>query len=82
MAVVNDTAVSIASAGLIQNLGPDAAYVGGASVAPETGFRVSAGEAVSVGLATNTLYVVSDGTSDIRILSRGIGIFSITLPAE
>jgi hypothetical protein len=82
MPTIEETAVSIASAGLIQNLGPDAVYIGGTAVTTETGFRVSSGEALAVGTATSMLYAVSDGTSDVRILNRATGIFTFTPPPE
>lgn len=81
MTIIDDTAVAIPYAGLIQNLGPGAIYVGDSAVAPATGFRVAAGEALAVGTATSTIYAVSDGTSDVRAMSRATGIFSIEIPA-
>lgn len=82
MATVEDTAVPIASAGLIQNLGPDPVYIGGSSaVTSANGLRVASGEALAVGTSTSTLYAISGGTSDVRTLSRGTGIFSLPTPA-
>ena len=63
------------SAMLIQNLGPDALYLGEADVTDETGVLVSPGESLVVGNLNHPLYAVSSAASDVRILVRGQGIF-------
>jgi hypothetical protein len=71
MVEVGTTAVPISSEGLIQNFGPDVAYVGESSVSLETGVRISAGASLAVGYTNDYLFAVSEGTSTIRFLSRG-----------
>lgn len=60
---------------LIQNLGPDALYLGGETVDDETGVVLNANESIVVGDMTHPLFVVSAAASDVRTLSRGLGIF-------
>ena len=60
---------------LIQNLGPDALYVQDVTPATTTdGVKVPSGSSVFLG-GTEVYYAVSDGTSDVRDLGRGLGIF-------
>lgn len=81
MPTITTTASPIASASLIQNLGPDTLYINEGSVTAQTGVRVSVGEALVVGTSNDTLYAVSDGSSDVRVLGRATGIFSAEAPA-
>lgn len=69
--------VSIGTNGvLIQNLGPDILYVGELIVPPENWVPVASNQAISVGGSNTPTYVVSDGTSDVRLLGQGSGMFS------
>lgn len=76
MVEVSTTAVSINSGGLIQNFGPDTAYVGESSVSLETGVRIPSGRALAVDYSNGHLFIVSEGTSDIRFLGRASGLSS------
>jgi hypothetical protein len=79
---ITTTASPLPSGGLIQNLGPDEIYVGESSaVTSSTGVRVSADEVIAVGFVNLGLYAVSAGTSDVRTLTRGTGIFPTVTPA-
>lgn len=60
---------------LIQNLGPDALYVWDQpGVTTSTGVEVSTGRAVAVGSGF-IHYGISAGTSDVRTLAGGLGLF-------
>jgi hypothetical protein len=60
---------------LIQNLGDDPLYVlDDADVTVDNGLQVSAGRAVAVG-GGDAYFAVSEGSSDVRVLSRGTGVF-------
>jgi hypothetical protein len=73
---VTTTPVSLGTgAQLIQNLGPDALYLGDASVDEDTGVLLNANESIVVGNLNHPLFAVSADTSDVRTLSRGQGIF-------
>ena len=76
MASVGEESVVIAeSGGLIQNLGPDALYVSDVDPATaDNGVQVSVGRSVAVGYG-DTYYGISAGTSDVRNLARGVGLF-------
>lgn len=66
---------------LVQNLGPDALYLGrDESVDASSGVKVAAGDAVSVAYTSQPLHGVSVGTSDVRILEAGTGIFVAPAP--
>lgn len=69
---VTNSATMVTTAGsLVQNLGPDDLYVDNVStVTTASGLRVAAGETVAVG--ANNHYAISEGTSDVRVLSGGI----------
>jgi len=83
VAEITDTPVEVGSSSyLIQNLGPDKLYVGGSSVTVETGIELQVGQALTVGETRSSVFVVSDGTSDVRILDRGMGIFTTNPPAS
>lgn len=76
MATVTDTPVLIGDDSyLIQNLGPDDLYVGDSSVTTSTGVQVNSGESLTVGATNGSVYVISDGTSDVRTLTRGLGVY-------
>lgn len=60
---------------LIQNLGPDPLYVGNSDVTTDTGVQINTGESLTVGVTETDVYVVSAGTSDVRTLIRGLGVF-------
>jgi len=73
---VSDTPVSLGyGAQLVQNLGPDELYLGESDVDSSTGVLLNANESTVVATRTHDLYVVSAGSSDVRTLSRGQGIF-------
>lgn len=75
MPSITDTAISLGSAGaLIQNLGPDALYLGSHAVTTDDGIKVSVGEALTIGYTDSAVFGVSDGTSDVRVLRGGMGI--------
>lgn len=77
MPSISDTPVALGSSSyLIQNLGPDNLYVGESTVTVDDGVKVAAGEALAVGSTNSPVFAVSDGTSDVRTLGRGMGIFS------
>lgn len=71
---------------LIQNLGPDDLYVGQSDmnenplVTSSNGFRLSTGESVSIGTITSKISVVSTGTSEVRYLSSGTGVYAAVAP--
>ena len=76
MPSVSSTPVDLGSGSvLIQNLGPGDLFLGDPGVTTETGFRISAGSSVTVGYSNSRFYVVSDSTSDARVLSAGSGFF-------
>lgn len=75
MATITTTASVVASNSLIQNLGPDTLYVGEGSVSASTGIRVDVGKAIAIGTVNGTLYAVSAGSSDVRVLGRATGVF-------
>lgn len=68
---------------LIQNLGPDEIYVGVYNAYYDdsdlptsgTGVKVSAGESLAASGVSGDVYCVSAGTSDVRSLAGGSGIF-------
>ena len=60
---------------LIQNLGPDALYIGDDGVDSTSGIKLVAGKALSVAFSDTALYAVSSGTSDMRLLPDGTGVF-------
>ena len=78
MPSVGSTPVSLGQSGqLIQNLGPDDLYVQPFSgVTVQSGFRIPSGKSVAVGYANGGLYAVSAGTSEVRTLGGGTGMFS------
>ena len=60
---------------LIQNLGPDALYIGDlATVTPLTGVKLASGQSFTA-VGRGGAWVVSSGTSDVRLGKRGTGIF-------
>jgi hypothetical protein len=60
---------------LIQNLGPDALYVWDEEgVTADNGVQVSVGRAVVVGSGFEH-FGISAGTSDVRTLAGGLGLF-------
>ena len=61
---------------LVQNLGPDTIYIGESDVSSGDGVTVLVNEAVAIGAFNRPVYAVSDGTSDVRLLGRGTGMFS------
>jgi hypothetical protein len=67
---------------LVQNLGPDDLYVGVSdTVTTGDGIRISAGDSASVGFTSSPLYGISSGTSDVRLLAAGTGIYgTVTTP--
>lgn len=59
---------------LIQNLGPDPLYIGDRStVTAATGVRLTTGQSFTASKSSGT-WVVSSGTSDVRLVNRGTGI--------
>lgn len=71
---VTTTAVAVGTASdeypLIQNLGPDKLYVGlDSTVSAATGVQLDVGRAINT--ANRVVWVVSAGTSDVRLLGRG-----------
>lgn len=76
MPSIGTTVLSIGSGPmLIQNLGDDDLYVlDESSVTIDTGVQLITGASVVVGDG-ESFYAVSEGTSDVRILGRGTGIF-------
>jgi hypothetical protein len=78
---VGTTAVPIAASGLIQNLGPDPVYIGEGSVTLDSGVRLGVGESMTVGHSNGTLYIMSESSSDVRVLGRATGIFVGEIPA-
>ena len=83
MASVTTNAVSLeAGPLLLQNLGPDDLYVGHSAmdgtptVTAEAGFRLSAGESISVQSTSSKISVVSSGTSEVRYLKSGTGVYA------
>lgn len=77
MPSVGTTAVSVGSGPiLIQNLGDDDLYVlDEPSVTADTGVQLITGQSVAVGDG-ESFYVISEGTSDVRVLGHGTGIFA------
>lgn len=61
---------------LIQNLGPDILYVGYQDVTSSNGVQVASGGHAVIGETNDPVYVVSVGTSDVRILGRGENLYS------
>lgn len=80
MASVGTTAVHIGSGLLVQNLGPDDLYIGESTVTEANGVFVAAGNSAAVGYGLS-YYVVSSGTSDVRVLGGGVGVFTGVAPA-
>ena len=83
---IGTTPVNLGSGNaLFQNLGPDLLYVGrqlGNDLPTEdTGVRIAAGEAITLGAGSQAIYAVSAGTSDVRVLGAGTGIFAVEAPA-
>ena len=61
---------------LIQNLGPDPLYIGDlGTVTPATGVKLAPGQSFTAGGRGGGPWVVSSGTSDVRLAKRGTGIF-------
>lgn len=60
---------------LIKNLGPDLVYLGDSAVDENNGFPLAIGESVAVLYTNRGGYAVSEGTSDVRHLTGGTGIF-------
>lgn len=88
MASVSTIPVSLAAGPLLlQNLGPDDLYVGHSyadgtpTVTPSTGFRLSTGESISVQSTSTKISVVSVGTSEVRYLSAGTGVYAAVVEA-
>lgn len=69
------------SAVLIQNLGPDGLFVGHSAQVVDLGVYISVDESVVVGEGNVPLRVASEGSSDVRVLSRGLGIYPVHAPA-
>jgi hypothetical protein len=66
---------------LIQNHSGDPIYVlDDPDVSFSNGVRIDTGRAVAVGGGA-TYYATSDGSSDVRLLSRGTGIFDADIVA-
>lgn len=69
---------------LIQNLGPDDLYVGSSNmngdplVTAEDGIRLSSGESISLQSTSSKISVVSSGTSEVRHLSSGTGVYPVS----
>ncbi len=61
---------------LIQNLGPDTLYLAEPTVSVGAGVQVLVDQAVTIGASNSVMYAVSEGTSDVRILGEGLGMFS------
>lgn len=83
MATATTTPTTIgSSACLLQNLGPDNLYVGNSDssgnplVTSTNGFRLAAGQSVAVTNGSTETSIVSEGSSEYRILNRGIGVFA------
>ena len=78
MATVDDeTALVVGRGGcLVQNLGPGLLYIGEESVSESNGLQLGVGESVSLNISNTDFYVISDDTYDVRILSRGSGIYN------
>lgn len=76
MTAVGTTAVPITDTNLklIQNLGPDDLFVGFEGVTSATGVRVAAEQAISIGATNKPVWVVSSGTSDMRIMGGAMGL--------
>jgi hypothetical protein len=76
---INDEGVSLGQApGLIQNLGPNAIFLGDAGVTHETGLKLGAGQSTVVGTKNTELYAITEdgNTADVRTLPRATaGIF-------
>ena len=70
---------------LVQNLGPDDLYIGHSDVSGnplvtvEAGIRLSAGESISLASTSTQISVVSSGTSEVRNLSSGSGMYSASV---
>jgi hypothetical protein len=76
MANVTTEATGIGEGGfLIQNLGPDPVYIGFSGVTTSDGIEVASGVSLVMGETGETVYAVSIGTSDVRTLDRGEGLF-------
>lgn len=75
---VEGIAVNLGSstAQIVQNLGSGTLYIGGTDVSAAIGFRVSPGESLAIGDDGGNCYGISDGTSDVRTKTAGIGVFS------
>lgn len=66
---------------LIQNLGPDPIYIGvDNSVTSETGVKIDTGQSFTSKRSNS--WVVSSGTSDVRTVEQGIGVYSNMEVAE
>lgn len=53
----------------IQNLGADPVYIGSSSVTTDTGLRIGSGEIFTLDvLDFGDIFIVGDGSSDVRIL--------------
>lgn len=86
MASVGTTPVTVGPGPrLVQNLGPDDLYIGHSNVdgAPlvtvAAGIRLSAGESISLASTSTAISVVSSGTSEVRNLSSGSGMYSASV---
>lgn len=72
---------------LIQNLGPDDLYVEVTAenqpepdLTADTGLQIGAGQSVSFDNSNFWIWGVSDGTSDVRSLEGGSGVFAAAVP--
>ena len=83
MASIGTTAVNLGKNGqLIQNLGPDDLYIAPTpSVGLSSGFRIVPGESLSFGYSNDPMYAISGGTSELRSLSGGTGMYAKEVPA-
>lgn len=78
---VTTTPVQISSSQLIQNLGPDVLYIGNSSVSASTGVRIDSGKSIAFNYSNSSIYAVSAGTSDVRTVNAGTGVFGATASA-
>lgn len=83
MSSITATPVSLINGPLLlQNLGPDDLFVGQSDmsgnplVTQANGFRLSTGESISFGSTSSKISVVSTGTSEVRYLSSGTGVYT------
>jgi hypothetical protein len=77
MPSVGDTPVKIGTGPqLIRNMGPDDLYLGGADVSEENGYPLHSGQSISMLHGDKAGYAISTGTSDVRLMPGGSGVFS------